>query len=71
MGGYWVFDPAVEARHAMVDRFLAKDLALQLLLVHAFLAVIWYWVSRRSLIRLIRCGFNTICLELYALRSSL
>ena len=30
----WVLDPAVEAWHAQVDRFLAKDLALQLLLAH-------------------------------------
>ena len=29
-----VFDPAVEARHAEVNRFLAKDLVLQLLLTH-------------------------------------
>jgi hypothetical protein len=36
MGGHRVFDPAVEARHAEVDRFLAKDLTLQLLLAHAF-----------------------------------
>jgi len=30
-----VIDPAVEAGYAQVDRFLAKDLALQLLLAHA------------------------------------
>jgi hypothetical protein len=31
-----IFDPVIEARHAQIDCFLAKDLALQLLLAHAF-----------------------------------
>ena len=39
LGSSWadrVFDPAIEAWNAKVECFLAKDLALQLLLVHAF-----------------------------------
>jgi hypothetical protein len=37
-GSSWadrVVDPMIETRHAQVDCFLAKDLALQLLLAHA------------------------------------